>query len=100
MRPSARKKSQREIKRSEAPCSESNNQRTADAGAQSMSLAHYIEDGKLGRERAGADLGRLQAWKLSIWMLQTVGRRPRGVAVRARSRPSPNVLVLSASKTA
>src|SRR3989442_15509020 len=77
MRPSARKKSQREIKRSEAPCSESNNQRTADAGAQSMSLAHYIEDGKLGRERAGADLGRLQAWKLSIWILQTVGRRPR-----------------------
>src|SRR5437867_1402323 len=57
MRLSARKKSQRGIKRSEAPCSEANNQRTTDAGAQSMSLAHYIEDGKLGRERAGSDLG-------------------------------------------
>ena len=51
MRPSARKKIQREIKRSEAPCSEANNQRTTDAGAQSMSLAHYIEGGKLARER-------------------------------------------------
>src|SRR5438132_13038961 len=46
MRPSARKNIQREIKRSESPCSESNNHRTTDAGAQSMSLAHYIEDGK------------------------------------------------------
>src|SRR5438309_1578607 len=54
MRPSARKNIQREIERSEAPCSEANNQRTTDAGAQSMSLAHYIEGGKLARERGRA----------------------------------------------
>src|SRR5213593_3406978 len=89
MRPSARKKSQRGIKRSEAPCSEANNQRTTDAGAQSMSLAHYIEGGKLARERAGSDLGRPQACKLSIRILQTVGAGCAGGAMRARSRPSP-----------
>src|SRR5438309_1387435 len=38
MRPSARKKIQREIKRSEAPCSKANNQRTTDAGAQAIDL--------------------------------------------------------------
>src|SRR6266566_4823998 len=89
MRPSARKKIQREIKRSQAPCSEANNQRTTDAGAQSMSLAHYIEGGKLARERAGSDLGRPQACKLSIRILQTVGAGCAGVAMRARPRPSP-----------
>src|SRR5437016_2830941 len=85
MRPSARKKIQREIKRSEAPCSEANNQRTTDAGAKSMSLAHYIEGGKLARERAGSDLGRRQACKLSIRILQTVGAGCAGGAMRARS---------------
>src|SRR5438132_5373947 len=89
MRPSARKKIQREIKRSEAPCSEANNQRTTDAGAQSMSLAHYIEGGKLARERAGSDLDRPQACKLSIRILQTVGAGCAEVLcahVRARVR--------------
>src|SRR2546425_11387296 len=97
MRPSARKKIQREIKRSEAPCSESNNHRTTDAGAQSMSLAHYIEDGK-SRERTGSDLGRRQACKLSIRILQTVGAGCAGGAMRARWRPRPRFLEPSESK--
>ncbi len=42
MQPSARKKSQRGIRRSDAPCSESNNQRKA-AGTQSMSASNYSE---------------------------------------------------------
>src|SRR5580658_2323393 len=42
MPPSARKKSQRGIRRSEAPCSESNNQRKA-AGNQSMSVSNYTD---------------------------------------------------------
>src|SRR5207244_10377126 len=97
MRPSARKKIQREIKRSQAPCSEANNQRTTDAGAQSMSLAHYIEGGKLARERAGSDLGRPQACKLSIRILQTVGAGCAGVAMRARWRQRARFLEPSES---
>src|SRR5438552_9950014 len=83
MRPSARKNIQREIERSEAPCSEANNQRTTDAGAQSMSLAHYIEGGKLARERVGAENAKNESYgghtveNYTIWILQTVGRRPR-----------------------
>ena len=63
-----------------------------------MSLAHYIEGGKLARERAGSDLGRPQACKLSIRILQTVGAGCAGGAMRARSRPSPRFLELSESK--
>src|SRR6059058_3546546 len=96
MRPSARKNIQREIERSEAPCSEANNQRTTDAGAQSMSLANYVEGGKLARERAGSDLGRRQACKLSIRILQSAGCA--GGAMRARSRPRPRFLEPSESK--
>ena len=33
------------VRRSEAPCFESNSERMADAGAQSMSVGHYIEGG-------------------------------------------------------
>src|SRR5438876_11963631 len=98
MRPSARKKIQREIKRSEAPGSEANNQRTTDAGAESMSLAHHIEGGKLARERAGSDLGRRQACKLSIRILQTVGAGCAGGPMRARWRPRPRLLEPSESK--
>jgi len=43
MKPSQRKKSQRGIRRSDAPCSESNSQRTADAGAQSMNVGNYTQ---------------------------------------------------------
>jgi len=63
-----------------------------------MSLAHYIEGGKLAGERAGSELGRPQAWKLSIRILQTVGAGCAGVATRARSHPSPRFLKLSESK--
>ena len=63
-----------------------------------MSLAHYIEGGKLARERAGSDLGRPQACKLSIRILQTVGAGCAGVAMRARHRPRPRFLEPSESK--
>jgi len=45
MKPRARRKSQRGIRRFEAPCFESNSERMADAGAQSMSVGHYTEAG-------------------------------------------------------
>src|SRR5438552_16799053 len=83
MRPSARKNSQREIERSETPCSEASSQRTTDAGAQSMSLAQYNEGGKLARERVGAETAKNESYgghtveNYTIWSLQTVGRRPR-----------------------
>ena len=63
-----------------------------------MSLAHYIEGGKLARERAGSDLGRRQACKLSIRILQTVGAGCAGGAMRARPRPRPRFLEPSESK--
>src|SRR5438874_6492986 len=104
MRPSARKKIQREIKRSEAPCSESNNHRTTDAGAQSMSLAHYIEGGKLARERVGAENAKKRAMVatqlkiIRFGFCRQLGAGRAGVAMRARSRPSPRFLELSESK--
>src|SRR5438477_857049 len=48
MPPSARRKSQRGIKRSAAPCSESNNHRTAWAN-RSMSVPNYSEGGLRSR---------------------------------------------------
>src|SRR6266705_3087587 len=98
MRPSARKKIQREIKRSEAPCSESNNHRTADAGAQFHELGSLYRGRKIARERTGSDLGRRQACKLSIRILQTVGAGCAGGAMRARPRPRPRFLEPSESK--
>src|SRR6266513_4128028 len=93
MRPSVRKKIQREIKRSESPCSESNNHRTTDAGAQSMSLAHYIEDGKLrgnGPAPTWAD-GRLVNFRSGFCrQLALAALEVLCVRVPARGRGSKN----------
>src|SRR5580704_9858391 len=81
MKPIHRKKIQRGIRRSDAPCSESNSQRTADAGAQSMNVGNYTQK-ELGSFYGFTKLdGGAKAWRLVVvWhtrIFVDFGQRPK-----------------------